>query len=410
MRLPEAVAPLREPRFAWYYAARLVSTTGSSMAPIALAFAVLGLGHSATALGFVLAARTIPMVLFLLLGGVISDRFSRTLVMQTANLLSAGTQAIVAALVITGAADLWMIIVIEALNGTVAAFTMPAMEGVVPQLVQRSVLQQANALLSFSRAGLAILGPTIAALLVVTVGAGWALAIDSISWLLAAALIHEVTLPPRQRTESASMIRELREGWTVFSGNTWLWVVVAGFGVMNGIHAGAWFTLGPAIAHDTFGAKGWGLVLSSEAFGLLLMTLVMMKVRLSRPLLTGMLAMLTFVVPLFMLGAHPQVLPLMVAAFVAGAGVEVFSIGWSVTMQENIDESVISRAYSYDALGSFVAIPVGQMLFGPLGEAFGERPVLLTSAVVYGVTVLLVLSSRSVRSMRRVDDRVTVDA
>lgn len=405
MRIPEAVAPLRESRFAWYYSARVVSTAGSSMAPIALAFAVLGLGHSATALGFVLAARTIPMVLFLLLGGVISDRFSRTLVMQTANLLSAGTQAIVAALVITGNADLWMIIVIEALNGTVSAFTMPAMEGVVPQLVQRSVLQQANALLSFSRAGLAILGPSIAALLVVTVGAGWALAIDSTSWLLAALLIRKVTLPPKPRAVGASMIRELREGWTVFTGNTWLWVVVAGFGVMNAIHAGAWFTLGPAIAHDTFGAKGWGLVVSAESFGFLLMTLVMMKVRLTRPLLTGMVAMLTFVIPLFMLGADPQVLPLMVSAFVAGAGVEVFNIGWSVTMQENIDESVLSRAYSYDALGSVVAIPLGQMLFGPLAEAFGEKPVLLTSAVVYGVTVLLVLTSRSVRDMRRVDVR-----
>jgi MFS family permease len=120
--------------------------------------------------------------------------------------------------------------------------------------------------------------------------------------------------------------------------------------------------------------------------------------------------MLTFCVPLTVLGAEPHVVPLMLAAFVAGAGVEVFSIGWSVTMQENIDESVLSRAYSYDALGSFVAIPVGQALFGPLGEAFGPRPVILTSAVVYGVVVLLVLSSRSVRDMRRADVEVDVEA
>jgi MFS family permease len=350
------------------------------------------------------------MVLFLLIGGVVSDRFSRTAVMQTANLLSAGTQAVVAALVITGAADIWMLVLLEAVNGTVSAFTMPAMEGVIPQLVSRPQLQQANALLSFSRAGLAIVGPTIAALLVATVGAGWALAADSCSWLLAAVLIRRVTLPPRARTESSSMLRELREGWDVFSGNTWLWVVVAGFGVMNGIHAGAWFTLGPAIADATFGPRGWGLVLSAESLGLLLMTLVMVRVRLARPLLAGMVGMLTFCVPLTVLGAEPHVVPLMLAAFVAGAGVEVFSIGWSVTMQENIDESVLSRAYSYDALGSFVAIPVGQALFGPLGEAFGLRPVILTSAVVYGVVVLLVLSSRSVRDMRRADVEVDVEA
>ncbi|NUS52513.1 MAG: MFS transporter [Nocardioidaceae bacterium] len=406
MKLADALAPLREPRFAWYYAARVVSTSGSTMAPLAVAFAVLAISDSAMALGVVLAARTIPMVLFLLIGGVVSDRFSRTAVMQTANLLSAATQAVVAALVITGTAELWMIVVIEALNGTVAAFTMPAMEGVVPQLVRRSLLQQANALLSFSRAGLAIVGPTVAALLVATVGPGWALAVDALTWFVASLLLRRITLPPRQRSvESDSMVRELREGWSVFTGNTWLWVVVAGFAVLNGIHAGAWFTLGPAIAENSFGPRGWGLVLSAESTGLLLMTVVMMKVRINRPLLSGMLGMLLFTVPLFVLGLDPQVLPLMVGAFVAGAGVEVFSIGWSVTMQENIDESVLSRAYSYDALGSFVAMPVGQVLFGVLGEAYGARSVIVTAAVVYGLTVLLVLTSRSVRDMRRADDR-----
>jgi hypothetical protein len=287
---------------------------------------------------------------------------------------------------------------------------MPAMEGVIPQLVPRPFLQQANALLSFSRSGLSVIGPTVAALLVVGVGAGWALAVDSLSWLLAALLIRRVRLPPRLRTDQASMLRELREGWSVFTGNTWLWAVVAGFAIMNGIHAGAWFTLGPAIAQDTFGAGGWGLILSAESFGLLLMTLVMLKVRVRRPLRSGMLGMLCFTIPLFMLGVDPHVVPLVLAAFVAGAGVEVFSIGWSVTMQENIDESMLSRAYSYDALGSFVAIPVGQILFGPLGAAFGYRPVILTSAVVYGVVVLLVLCSRSVRDMRRADEQPAVDA
>jgi MFS family permease len=404
MRLPEAFAPLRERQFAWFYGARVVSTAGSTMAPIALTFAVLSITDSAGALGVVLAARTLPMVAFLLLGGVISDRFSRTAVMQVANLLSAGTQAVVAALVITGAADIEMIVVIEALNGTVSAFTMPAMEGVIPQLVPRPKLQQANAMLSFSRSGLAVIGPSVAALLVVGVGPGWALAFDSLSWLAAALLIRRVRLPHRERQERANMLRELREGWDVFAGNTWLWVVVAGFAVMNGIHAGAWFTLGPVIAKRTFGAGGWGLVLSAESLGLLLMTLVVMRVPIRKPLLSGMLGMLLFCVPLLILGLQPHVVALVCASFVAGAGVEVFSIGWSVTMQENIEESLLSRAYSYDALGSFVAIPVGQMIFGPLGTAFGYRPVIITSGIVYAVVVLLVLSSRSVRGMRRVDD------
>lgn len=396
------LAPLREARFAWFYAARVVPTAGSSMAPVALTFAVLALTHSAAKLGLVLAARTIPMVLFLLIGGVISDRFSRSAVLRTANLLSGATQAVVALLVITGAANLWTLIALEALNGTLAAFTLPALQGIVPQLVRREQLQSANALLSFSRSGLTIIGPTVAALLVASAGAGWALAADALCWLAAALLIGRIDLPPIPRRTDASMLRELREGWTVFSGNTWLWAVVAGFGVMNAIQAGAWLTLGPSIAVSTFGARGWGLVLSAESAGLFLMTLVMLRVQLRRPLLSGMLGMLCFAGALAILGATPRVLPLTIASFVSGAGVELFSIGWNVTMQENIDETLLSRASSYDALGSFVAIPVGQMLFGPLGEAFGNRPVILVSACVYAFTVLLVLGSRSVRDMRRV--------
>ena len=161
MRLRDSLAPLREPRFAWFYAARVVSTVGTTMAPIALAFAVLDISDSASALGIVLAARTLPMVLFLLVGGVVADRFPRATVLITANLLAALTQAAVAVLVISGTAEIWMLVALEAANGVVSAFIMPAMEGVVPQLAPRDHLQQANALLSFSRSGLAILGPTL---------------------------------------------------------------------------------------------------------------------------------------------------------------------------------------------------------------------------------------------------------
>src|SRR3954451_22210806 len=254
MRLPESLAPLRERRFAWFYASRVISTAGSTMAPIALAFAVLAVTDSASALGLVLAARTVPMVAFLLLGGVVADRLSRSAVMQTSYLLSAGTQAVVAWLVISGNAEVWSLLVLEAANGTVSAFSMPAMSSIVPQLAPRSHLQEANALLSFSRAGLTVIGPTVAALLVVSVGPGWALAVDASTWLVAALLLFRVRLPaPAAGTEEPGMLRELREGWSVFVGHTWLWVVVAGFGVLNAIHAGAWFTLGPALARDTFG-------------------------------------------------------------------------------------------------------------------------------------------------------------
>jgi len=406
----DSFAPLRRPAFAWYFASRLSNTLGSMMAPIALAFAVLDLTDSASALGQVLAARTIPMVLFLLFGGVIADRFPRALVLQLSNLSSAATQGMVAWLVITGNADLVTIIALEAVNGTVSAVSMPAMAGMVPQLVPREHLQPANALLSLVRNGLTVIGPAVGALLVVTVGSGWALAVDAVSWLVAAALLTPVRIPPREQAsaQQSSMLSELREGWSLFVGTTWLWVVVLAFGVLNAIHAGAWFTLGPAVAKDTIGKQGWGLVLSAESLGLLVMTVILLRVNMRRPLLVGMLGCSLLSVPFLVLGTAPHLLVLVVVTFVAGAGMEVFGIGWNVAMQENIEDRMLSRAYSYDALGSFVAMPVGQLVAGPLGERFGYHDVLVAGGILYAAVALLALTSRSVRTLGRQPQREEV--
>lgn len=404
MRFPDALTPLRDRRFAWYYAGRVASTVGSVVAPIALTFAVLDLTGSATALGLVLAARSIPLVLFLLVGGVVADRFSRSTVMQLSHILSALTQGAVAALLLTGRAELWLIVVLEAVNGAVSAFTFPAMQGVVPQVVPRTHLQQANALLAFSRNGLAMIGPTIGALLVVTVGSGWALALDAATWAVAAVFMAKVKLPrstAAQTVQAPSMWRDLVEGWSAFTSMTWVWVVVVAFGVLNAIHAGAWWTLGPAVADETIGKVAWGWVLSAEAAGLLAMTVVMLKWRPRYPIRAGMLGIAALAPPILMLGIEPAVAPLVVLAFLGGCGTEIFGIGWQTALHEHVPEQLLSRIASYDALGSFVAIPAGQLTFGPLAEAFGAQPVLIASAVVFTAVALLTLASRSVRDLGR---------
>ena len=401
MTWAHALAPLRNRSFAWYFASRTTSTLGTSMANVALVFAVLDLEDSASAVGQVLAAHTIPMILLLLWGGVISDRFPRAVVLQVSNVMSAVTQGAIAALVLTGRAELWMILVLAAVHGAVSAVSMPAMAGMVPQLVPRGQLQPANALLSLTRNGLTVLGPTIGALLVVTVGSGWALAVDAFTWLLAALFLAPVRIPPREASTSDSTIAELREGWTFFRRTTWLWVVVLGFGFLNMIHVGAISTLGPVVAEDTIGRQGWGFVLSAEAAGLLVMTVILLRFRLERPLVWGMASCSAMAVPILMLGLDPTLALLVVAAFVGGMGVEVFGMGWNLAMQENIDDAMLSRAYSYDMLGSYVAMPIGQLAWGPLGLAFGNETVLVASGIAYAVICGLVLCSRSVRQLPR---------
>lgn len=403
-----AARPLRERNFAWYFASRFVNTLGNMMASIALTFAVLDITDSAAALGQVLAAHTIPMIVLLLWGGVISDRFPRELVIQVSNVASAITQGLIALLVITGTAELWMLVVLSVVHGAVSAISFPAMASMLPQLVPRDQLQPANALMSLTRNGLTVLGPTIGALLVVTVGAGWALAIDAATWLVAALLLIPVRVPRVESgDEPKSTIAELREGWTFFRSTTWLWAVVLGFGFLNMIHNGALFVLGPVVAEDTIGRQGWGYVLSAEALGLLAMAVVLLRVTMKRPLFWGMLAIALASVPMVVLGVDPHLVALVGAAFVAGAGIEVFSMGWNLAMQENIEDRMLSRAYSYNALGSFVAMPVGQLAWGPLGAAFGNSRVLVVSGVAYAAICLLVLTSRSVRDLPR---RTTTEA
>ncbi len=401
----EVLAPLRESHFRWYFLSRLVNLCGTTMAPIALAFAVLAVDDSPTALGLVLAAHSIPMVVFLLAGGVIADRFGRTLVIQTCNVLAGLTQLAIAALVLGGSAQVWQLVVLTAVNGTVAAISMPALAGIVPALVPRSQLQPANVLLSIMRSSMAIGGPSVAGLLVVGAGPGWALAVDGLTYLLAALLLLGARIPPRVRSAGReTVLTELREGWQVFAGTTWLWVVVLGFLVLNAVHSGAFTTLGPVLAKDSaIGEQGWGLVLSAEAAGLLVMGLVLARVRLERPLLWGMLGVGAYGLPMIVLGLTAQTAPVMVAAFVAGMGVELFSLGWNLAMQENIPEEMLSRAYSYDALGSFVAIPIGQLAFGPLAAVYGLQGTITTAGVAYVAVVGLVLLCPSVRALRRAD-------
>lgn len=398
----DSFSVLRQRPFVWFFSSRAVNMAGGMMAPIALAFAVLAIDDSATALGVVLAARSIPLVIFLLLGGVIADRFPRAVVLQVSNVLSAASQGVAAAQVISGHVHLWQLIVLEAVNGTVSAASFPAMQGLVSQLVPRAQLKEANLLLSMSRSALAIAGPSVAAFLVVTVGPGWALAADAATWAMAALLMAPVRVPARADGEpTRRVLAELREGWTFFRTTEWLWVVVLAFGILNAIHAGALFTLGPALANETIGARGYGYAVSAEAIGALVMTLVLMRLHISRPLRLGMITVTGVALPMVVFGAHPSVVPLALAMALAGAGVEVFGLAWSLAMMENVNERMQSRAWSYDSLGSFVAIPAGQLLYGPLGDRFGYREVMLVSAAVYVLVALLALRSRDVRSLRR---------
>ncbi|KYH44948.1 MFS transporter [Branchiibius sp. NY16-3462-2] len=402
MKRSAKLGVLRHRQFRWFFASGVTNTLGSMMTPIALAFAVLEIENSAGALARVLAVEMTANIIFVLFGGVVSDRLPRRLVLQTCRIAMAVVLGTLAALMFTGHATIGWLMVLGGLAGGISAFSLPALQGIVPQLVPEGELQEANALMSFVRNGSNFLGPALGSVLVVAGGPQWAFVIDALTFVVSSLLLLPVRLPP-PAAGATSFITDLRTGWGEFRSRTWLWVIVLAFSILNAIQSGAITVLGPVIAknHDSLGIKGWGLVLSAEAVGMLLMSLVLLKVRLNRPLLSGMLGISLFSIMMFMLGLDPVTIPLMVAALVAGAGIETFGTGWNVAMMQNVPGDVLSRVVSYDMLGSFIAIPVGMLLFGWLATVASTEMVLVAAGIVYAAVALSTLLVPSVRNLRQ---------
>jgi MFS family permease len=398
-----ALAALQDRGFRWFFLARAITLITGSMSSIALAFAVLEIDNEPQSLSLVLAAFTVSNIVFLLIGGVVADRLPRALIIQSCyviDILSIGTMA---ALMFTGAATVPLLALLSVANGASTAFVLPAMQGIIPQLTTAEHLQQANAMLSFVRSATTIGGPVIAGILVSTAGPAWAMVVQAVGWAAAIPILALVRLPPPDHAGGTTFFHDLRVGWGEFWSRTWLWVIVLAFMVMNAIHIGAWGVVGPYVAKndERLGIAGWGWVVSAEGVGILLMTLVLLWFPLRKPLRYGMLGMALFALPLTMLGVHPVVVVLAIAAFLAGAGAEVFSTGWNLAMMENVPVDRLSRVSSYDMLGSYVVMPIGTLLYGWLITHADVQTVLVTSGVLYASIAIVTLLVPSVWRMGR---------
>ncbi|MFS0911646.1 MFS transporter [Microbacterium sp. 179-I 3D2 NHS] len=397
------LAAMQDRNFRWFFAARAITMITGSMSSIALAFAVLEIDNDARSLSVVLAAFTISNIVFLLFGGVVADRLPRALIIQVCYVIDILSIGAMAALLFTGTATVPLLVLLSIVNGASSAFVLPAMQGIIPQLTTPENLQQANAMLSFVRSAVTIGGPIIAGIVVASAGPAWAMLVQAVGWLIAIPVLALVTLPPPAHGGGTSMFHDLRAGWDEFWSRPWLWTIVIAFMVMNAIHVGAWGVVGPYIAknNDLLGIAGWGWVVSAEGVGVLLMTLILLWFPLRRPLRYGMIGMAAFAIPVTVLGVHPAVVLLVIAAFIAGAGMEVFSTGWNVAMMENVPGDRLSRVSSYDMLGSWVAIPVGTLVFGWLITHADAATVLLASGAVYAAAALITLFVPSVWRMGR---------
>jgi MFS family permease len=388
--------------FRLLFLGRTTSFIGNAFANVALAFAVLELTGSKADLGYVLAARSIPQVIFLLVGGIWADRLPRHLVMVTSNVVSGASQGAIALLLLTGHAQVWHLMVLGAVNGLSSAFFFPAAVGIVPQTVPKPLLQSANAILRLGTNSSYIVGAALGGLVVAATSPGIGIAADAATFFLAALFTALIRLPSELRMEASNFFAELAEGWREFSSRAWLWSIVVQFGFVNAIVVGSEGVLGPAIAKDHLGgAAAWGLILTAQSLGLIAGGLLLLRLKPRRLLLVATLGFLLTIPFLLGLAGPAPLVGLIALAAVAGIGSETFGILWDTTMQQEIPQEKLSRVYSYDALGSFVLIPLGFAAAGPAADAFGTRPTILGAAAISLTATLAVLFVRDVRTISR---------
>jgi MFS family permease len=394
--------PLGRRDFRFLFLGRTTSFVGNAFANVALAFAVLDLTGSKADLGLVLAARSLPTVIFLLAGGIWADRLPRHRVMVLSNVVSGASQGLIAVLLLTGRAEVWQLAVLGAINGTSSAFFFPAASGIVPQTVEKPLLQPANAILRLGQNASWIGGAALGGLVVAATSPGVGIAVDAVSFFLAATFLALIRLPANLRMEASNFFAELADGWREFRSRTWLWVIVLQFGFTNAVELGVEGVLGPAVAKEHLGgAAAWGLILTAQALGLVAGGLILLRYKPRRLLLTATLGFMLTIPFLAALAGPLPVAALVGLAAIAGIGAETFGIMWDTTMQQEIPEEKLSRVYSYDALGSWVLIPLGLAIAGPAAELFGTEETILGAAAISLTATLAVLFVRDVRTIER---------
>jgi MFS family permease len=394
---------LHERQFRLFFTGQLVSMLGDAVGPFALIWAVLDLTNSATDLGFVMFAKVVPMVAFLLVGGVYADRLPRRAVMVTADLTRMCTQGAIAALLLTHNAHIWELVVLQAISGAASGFFNPASTGLTPTIVSPQRLQEANGLRGMAMAATGLVGPAIAGALVVGVGPGYALAIDSASFAVSAWFLARLSLPAHIPVAAQSFMRDLRDGWREFSARSWVVIVVATASLGNFL-GGIWQVLGAAYIKHHGGPLAWTVILIGLAVGGLIGGALTLRLRPEYPLRVALGFLIPWFLPPLFFALQLPFYVIALGAIVASIGLMVSNTVWETTMQQHIPPTSLSRVAAYDWFGSMLCQPIGLAIAGPLAVLIGMRTTFWIDAVAGAVLFTLAFLTPSIQRLRRLDE------
>ena len=398
-----ARGPLRHREFRLLFAARTVSFFGTNLAPIAVAFAVLGLTHSATDVGLSFAAWTLAQVSTLVLGGVAGDRLPRRLVMVASDTGNFVVRLTMGLLLVTGHAQVWQLVALQAVGGAATAFYSPASSGLVPQTVPKAELQGANAYMSIARYAVFPVAAAVGGTIVATIGSGTALLVDAGTYAASALLLLQMRLPERARaTAGPSVLRQLREGWSAFTEQTWVWLVTLWISLYFLVTYAPFFVLGPYVASRSMhGAAGWAVVVTGEAVGALLGGLLGLRWLPGRALVVIGPFFVVTGLQSALLATHAPLAAIAVAAALAGCAFSYGSVVWETCIQERIAPEKLSRVAAYNWMGAMAFLPAGYALAGPVAAAIGVSTTLWIGVAWIAVSTAAIMTVREVRDFRR---------
>ncbi|MYR43616.1 MFS transporter, partial [Streptomyces sp. SID5910] len=402
----KATRPVWSRDFALFFVARAVARLGDTMLPVALAAGLLQHGYGAGAVGLAMAATAAAFAGLVVFGGVLADRFSTRKLMIGADLVRLVTQALAAALFFSGHVVLWQICAIGFLNGVAGAVFQPGVASTVPRLA--SDIQGANGAIRVAESAAQLAGPAAAGLLVGFASPGGVFAAHATTYAVSALcllLLRLPPLPPRARAGEQAAGRafraDLAEGWREFRARTWLWAVIAVWGIYM---IAVWGPTLPLVATEVVqqhGPRVYGLVNSALGAGTVVGGLLALRLRPRRMLRAGAIALFGFAAFPASVGAGLGVPAMAAGAAVAGAGMSFWGVMWATSVQTQVPTDVLNRIHAYDVAGSLALMPVGQALAGPAASVLGADHVLLVAGAMSFVVCTALLVIPAVRGLVR---------
>ena len=384
------------------FIARFISNFGNGMGPIALAFGILALPNgSANMLGLVLGATTVVFLLMAPFGGVIADKYGRARMVGVTDMAAGLVLFIQVAYFATGDVPLAVLLITNGFFGLMWGIFWPAFSGLMPAVLPEAGLQKGNALNAFMTNAGVISGAAVAGLLIEVFGVAFTLAIDAASFFISGLMIFTFRhLTPRAEQTENTMLDDLLHGWKVFLSFRWIVIIVGAFSFIVMCWAAAENVLGPLIALEHFnGPKSWSFVISAESAGLIVGSLIAIKIKPKYPMRFLMLSSFTITFYIWSLAKPQSLLMIAFGAFLFGITLDLWGTLWSTALQRKVPRDSLSRVSSFDAMGSMMFRPIGLAIAAPLSTLFGIENFLQILAAITVVAIIVPLLDPQVRNM-----------